>query len=500
MMAPPDASPSPAVEIPLPTAPPPPQRSSRPQTYLGKLILQMETCLTELNAKNVTYPHLETMAVSIHGSMSNSSRNYHSVQHVFDISRELTDPISVLSAFFHDCIYYHVDGGLTADQAGLLKGIFHENPDGSHTFTTSSGEAAVEEGGDRLVPMVECIFGLPPNTKVTAGLNEFLSAVIAVRSLQVNLPLEQLAQIACCIEATIPFRPVDKETGETMSEHLFTHMQEATQRFHLDFTEEDLIHSVQRACILANNDVGNFGSKDLHWFLDNTWSLLPETNETLRQQYLYTVKEFHLGIFKMAGFFNYFIRAEVVFQSFRGVPNEDYMTALQDQCRRNLIVGKKYVGAKLLAMSVLAAFAELTGGDAPMSLFMGDLPSRHHQSTTIEESLPFLPAEELVDIDRDVYNLLAVGRRSETSFDIRQSPLAAYLYGRLGDEGLTKALGVTKLSPMEKENAIAFLSALPRDVVEIIAQNMQMVALSRSDLIEAVVDQLPPPPEKNPSP
>jgi hypothetical protein len=53
-------------------------------------------------------------------------------------------------------------------------------------------------------------------------------------------------------------------------------------------------------------------------------------------------------------------------------------------------------------MSVLAAFAELMGGNAPVSLFMGDLSSRHHRSTTIEESLPFLPAKELVDFDRDV--------------------------------------------------------------------------------------------------
>lgn len=43
-------------------------------------------------------------------------------------------------------------------------------------------------------------------------------------------------------------------------------------------------------------------------------------------------------------------------------------------------MGKKYVGAKLLSASVLAAFAQLTGGDAPMCLLIGDLPSRHHRS------------------------------------------------------------------------------------------------------------------------
>ena len=96
------------------------------------------------------------------------------------------------------------------------------------------------------------------------------------------------------------------------------------------------------------------------------------------------------------------------------------------------------------------------------------------------------------DVDQDVYDLLAVGRRSETSFDIKESPLAAFIYGRLGDKGSSNVLAGSKLHPMERDNAIKFLSALPRDVVEIIAMNMKMVALSRAQLIEAVIDELPP--------
>ena len=468
----------------LPVAPPQPTKRNRPQTYLGRLVTEMKQHLTALKAKNITYAHLESMSITIHHSMSNSSRNYHSVQHVFDISNEIEDPIAVLSAFFHDCIYYHVDGGMTTQQLELLKGTYRRQHDGSYKFVPSCEN-------DELLRMVCCIFGFQPNEEIKAGLNEFLSAVIAVRELEKNLTIDQLAQIACCIELTIPFRCANTETGETAAQRLHKNMQQATNQFNLNLSDEDLVNSVQRACILANSDVGNFGSQDLHWFLDNTWSLLPETNESLRQQYLYTIKEFHHGIFKMYGFFVYFIRPDLIFQSFKGVPDDEYLSALKDQCTRNLVVGKKYVGAKLLSMSVLAAFAELTGGDAPMSLFLGDLPSRHRRSTTIEEQLPFIPTEEMEDVDVDVYNLLAVGRRSETSFDIRQSPLAAFIYGRLGDKGSSNALAATKLHPMERENAIQFLSALPRDVVEVIALNMKMVALSRSQLIEAVLDELP---------
>ena len=60
--------------------------------------------------------------------MSISTRNYHSVQHVFDIItydvRLENNPITILAACLHDCIYYHVDGGLTPVQAVLLKGSF----------------------------------------------------------------------------------------------------------------------------------------------------------------------------------------------------------------------------------------------------------------------------------------------------------------------------------------------------------------------------------------
>ena len=96
------------------------------QTYISRLILQMESCLNVLDADNVTYPRLESMAIFIHESMSSSSRNYHSVQHVFDISRNLRDPIAILAALFHDCVYYHVDGGLTEIQEKILCGVLEK--------------------------------------------------------------------------------------------------------------------------------------------------------------------------------------------------------------------------------------------------------------------------------------------------------------------------------------------------------------------------------------
>jgi hypothetical protein len=90
-----------------------------------------------------------------------------------------------------------------------------------------------------------------------------------------------------------------------------------------------------------------------------------------------------------------------------------------------------------------------------------------------------------------VYNILAHGRRTETSFDIRQSPLAAYIYGCMGDEALIQVAKTNKMYPIEKENSLKLLACLPREVIKNVAANMAKVALSRSALIRDVVKNLP---------
>jgi hypothetical protein len=135
-----------------------------------------------------------------------------------------------------------------------------------------------------------------------------------------------------------------------------------------------------------------------------------------------------------------------------------------------------------------------TGGDAPISLFMGDLPSRKRVSRRLEDELPSPPGERLSQqqhVDLDVYNILLNGRTQEMYFDTRQSPLAAYLYGWMGDAAVKEVMRDLKVYPMESENAIELLSRLPRKIVERIAENMAKVAVSRADAIRSVMANLP---------
>jgi len=133
------------------------------------------------------------------------------------------------------------------------------------------------------------------------------------------------------------------------------------------------------------------------------------------------------------------------------------------------------------------------------SLFMGDLPSRDRvsvESRLIDSSLPKFDADILSEdhFDRDVYRLLAEGRKTETVFDVKQSPLAAYLYAYLGDDGLARVLREvsTPLYPMDEGTARNLLSQLPRPPVEVVADNIAKIARSRSDCILRVVACLPP--------
>jgi hypothetical protein len=264
------------------------------RTYITRLVVTFQECLQQLGAQDVTDAKAEAMSIIIHECMSSGSRNYHSVQHVFDISKNITDPIGIIAALFHDCIYYNVDGGLSPLQMDMLEGVFEEEDEdgkqGSNmteqeqittspyrrqrksTSTKKHDDWCVAHTGnsctkDPLLCMVERIFGYSKGQEITGknGINEFLSAVVAVRQLKPHLKQEQLAQIACCIEATIPFNHSNQEhpNNDAHMERLYQNMVETRDHLKLDLTDEQLVHSVHLAAALANEDVGNFGTEDV---------------------------------------------------------------------------------------------------------------------------------------------------------------------------------------------------------------------------------------------
>jgi len=458
-----------------------------PKCYVSLLVLKMEECLGQLGVTDVDMGELEKMSILIYESMSISSRNYHSVQHVFDISKDMTHPIAILSALFHDCVYFQVDKFLSKAQEDLLKGTYTKDSNGNLEF-----KASAEDSDDEILKLVEHLFSYKPGEKIEKGRNEFLSALIAVRSLKKFLPVHQLAGIACCIEATIPFRSENPETKLRPMEHLYSRLEEANRTFRLGMKEEEMEDAIHKAVRVALSDVSNFASTDVYDFLDGTWSLLPEQNENLRMQYCITAMDMQKALNGMYGFFKFFLKPENVFDEFRGKPSKSELEWKLELCKRNVAVAKKYVGAKLYAMSVVAAFACLTGGDGPLSLFLGDLKSNKTllYPSNFEEFLPDPAGDQLKKGDKVVYHILKEGRKTETQFDTKQSPISAYLYATLGDEKLTEILNTVKLVPMEKENARMILKALPIDALDAISNALKSIAIPRAKRIGILMEQL----------
>ena len=491
-------------------APVAPAQAIKQGTRLQRLTVGLNTSLHALNASSATNAQLERWSTVIYESMSASSRDFHGVDHIFEVSgcggseeeteqkdsgeevdapavRAQSQAVQTISAYFHDTIYYTVDGGLSDEQARLLEGVLMEDhADGSVHLSSNAYKS--DDPNDVPMAMLLDIFGFQPGQKLNpfGGLNEFLSAALAVRCLQDVLPLEQLLRIAACIEATIPFRKPDEE-GNAAPMVLFNRLMAArnNNRDRLGaLSRSDLVVAVQQAQLLANRDVSNFAG-DVNAFLSNTWTLMPESNQQMRQN-TYRISSFAHSLVKMAGFFEN-LDPTVIYHSFEGVPNDAEMTSLVERSRANLAVAKTYMNAKLLSISVLAALAEKTGGDSVLSMWVGDPRKPSVVAPKVEDDIEPIPdPSDDVKLDETVFRILRDGRNRASSFDIRNSPLAAFLYGLIGDEGLLESVEYA-VHPMTAEDAEQLLQSLPRQAVSTIALACsKVVAPTRRDALEQI--------------
>ena len=162
----------------------------------------------------------------------------------------------------------------------------------------------------------------------------------------------------------------------------------------------------------------------------------------------------------MLGFFSH-LDPYLIFVSFRGVPDQEEINELKKRERKNLYIASKYMQFNILSILVLAELDELAGGDAPVEIFMGDLPEPGYISANIEEFIKPIEPKKGVKLDALLCAIMRDGIEEETNLDLKHSPLAYFLYGIIGDEGLRKYL-TYDLYPTKKENARKLLGSLPK--------------------------------------
>ncbi len=439
-----------------------------------------ERCFDELNRAiaqlggQADPAQLSTTAELIIQTMSGPWRYFHTPEHIFEVG-ESGDAIEVLSALFHDLVYVQVDQGVSVNISRYIAPFVKE----------IGGQLVILERwqlpNDPIFEMITQIFGFGPGQTLlpVAGQNEYLSAVIAGKCLEHALPLSVIAEIAACIEATIPFRP-PAQTGQYASDRLYERLAKANQDFSLGWSEAAVHATVKRAIRLANRDIENFAYESSAEFLYNTWNLMPETNHDLTSANAYTVSGFRASLQKMEGFMN-FLKPELVFQRYQDEPYPELYDTLIRRTQKNLDVARLYLGSKLLSIAVIEALSQRIGQDIPLATMMGELPGRGLEIAQLENFLPELATPYIpeTDLEREVLDLLEIGRSKSSTYDVKNSPVATFIIKSIGFPETRRLLLQAKEFFKRNLAAEEFLALCDRSTVEIIVRAVLQVFESR---------------------
>ncbi|MGB3403277.1 MAG: hypothetical protein WBA77_11355 [Microcoleaceae cyanobacterium] len=397
--------------------------SQHNQQCLDKLIWAMDQLQV-----NVDIAHLEKITELIVQTMTGPWRYFHTPEHIFEVGGQ-TEAIEVLAALFHDVVYVQVDQSVNFNLTYYLAAFVRQV--GENLLIREASELPPD---DEILDLVLQLFDFSAGQTLSplAGQNEFLSALVAGKVLEPILPVKYIIQIVACIEATIPFRR-HTEGSFSNSDILYQRLQKVTDRFDVDLTDEELIATVKHSVQLSNRDVGSFAHPSAARFLDNTWNLLPETNHHLKNASSYTINQYRTAIQKMEGFLN-FIQPEVIFHQFRDVPDDKTYQLMRERARKNVEVGRLYLGSKLFTIAFLEALSLRVGRVIPVSTLMGEMPSDNFINVSLVDFLPEIetPHYPLNDLEKEVLTLLEEGRTQSSAYDMKNSPLATYMAKALG--------------------------------------------------------------------
>lgn len=417
---------------------------------------------------------LEQMVVLIHRAMTMQARNYHNLEHVLGFV-DPQNPIQTLAGLFHDIVYYQVDQGFLPEILEIISPYIQQESD---TFTIR--RTAPDDWQFNLAAEV---FGWQRGQEVTlaAGLNEFLSALVMNERLGGFVPSQALVKMDLCIEATIPFRgPVSD--GKGYFDLLEERLDAINRRWGFTMPAAEIQDTVRLALSVANKDVENFAESDAAVFLENTWKLLPEMNVPLRARNVYTIREYRGALQRMEAFFGT-VDPEVVFHRYKDVPPEGEFRQMVGRAYHNIDTAWHYLRLKLLAQALLEALAEESGGDAPLSLFMGDLPTEGN-ARRLENYLPAVSDPPWEDRSTVMLTLMESGRRGNLGFYLNTAPLSLFLYRSLRPEEIEQALALSREMFAGRLPPGEFLRRLNPGVVSAVARaSAEMVSTRRGQLL-----------------
>lgn len=419
---------------------------------------------------------LERLAIMVHRAMTVQARIFHTPEHIFDLV-DGDNPLLSLAALFHDLVYYQVDQGFDPEIHEIVTLYILEE----------AGQLSIRPAAaanDALVALTMEVFGFKPGQTLSPsnGLNEFLSAVVMNKKLEGIIDVTDLLKATACIEATIPFRR--SATPHDSPPHVLERRLSAiSAQRGLGLTPEEIREGVKWAVTFANRDVANFSEEDTGKFLDNTWKLIPETNPSLRLRGVYSIHSYRAALQKMEGFLR-FLDPDDIYQTYRGVPAAGEYQRMVALAYRNVYTAREYLAIKLLSAAIVEALADITGGDAPVALLIGEMEG-DEQISSLEDLLPEINISPQAKVGSTLFGLLAFGRASVSSFDMQNSPLSLFIYKFLGSDDVKLHLNVARemfdgaLAPLD------FLNQLPAGLIVPLARACAALAITRSAALYA---------------
>jgi hypothetical protein len=440
---------------------------------INRFIQHISGALDALHA-TVSMPQAEQLAVLAHSAMESARRRYHSSGHALYMCEDM-NPRQVLAAVFHDMVYYQLDDGFPLRVAHLLQPLVGKRGDDLFLRDIAADDCAMQlclELFDFQAGQVLPLF---------RGMNEFLSAAVAVRLLQPYLSLADLIAVLACIEATIPFRGPEAD-GRDCSMALAERVRaQALARLGMQAGAEldQFVDSVMADAIgVANRDVGGFAEDDPARFVSVTWLLIEESNAPLASVGVYTLQDYREALTRMQGFLAG-LQAERVFHHYDDQPPPAEFLRLTRAAGGNIAFALAFLRLKMTSISVIEALALETGGNGPVSMFLGDIRSHSGTPERVEDYLPAGPNP--ADLDAKLLHVLEQGRPEDSRNDLTVSPLTAYMYRCLGVAGSLAAQQAAARRVSGELSAFAFLSSLPRDMLLAIIDACARIALSRRD-------------------
>lgn len=432
--------------------------------------------LNALKKKNKKFDQkkINNIADFIFSTMNSENRIFHTIDHVFQLCDE-NEPLQLIAALFHDIVYFQID----KDFPKNTKEIFFKNiiKKDDVFFIKKTSE-------DKYFNICLDIFGFELNQQLGFGMNEFLSAYLSAYMLGDILKLNEMVFVISCIEATVPFRKDRKEI--TVFEDLKQRIVKVNNKYNVNMNISEIENIVKVAVVLANRDVENFSYIDTGNFLANSWVLLLEENKNFLSEGNYYITQYREALLKKEKFLRS-LKPENIFHQYKNTPNNKCYKKHVSQAAKNLEIARQYFGVKLFSSAILESLAIVTGGDIIISNFLGDIRiNRIPEKFRAEDFLPTLKQTNKFKYNLDLLKLLEKGRASDTSFDMTNSPVSAFLYKYFGDE-IFKYVDLSYDLFDLKIDHQQFLDKIDRKVLSYIAKSISHISNIRKNKLEKYI-------------